>query len=94
MAKGGLAEGRRPCARRRCKACDEGRKHPAFIFSSYRSGRQRCMYVPKPLAPALRQAIANGRRLEEWMAEQGAEMVRDYRAGLSKKENAKSGKRR
>jgi hypothetical protein len=32
MAKGSVAEVRKPCTRPGCKACAEGRKHPAFIL--------------------------------------------------------------
>jgi len=77
--KGSLAEVRKPCIRPQCKACDEGRKHPAFIFACRDKGRQRCMYVPRQLVPALRQAIRNGRRLEALMVEMGMEMIRQYR---------------
>ena len=80
VAKGSLAEVRKPCIRPQCRACAEGRKHPGFIFSYKAKGRRRCMYVPRPLVPALRQAIGNGRRLEEWMSERGAALIRAYRA--------------
>ena len=80
VAKGSLAEVRKPCVRPGCAACAEGRKHPAFIFSFREAGRQRCMHVPRALVPALREAIANGRRLETWLAAQGPALIRAYRA--------------
>ena len=64
MAKGSLAEVRKPCVRPGCRACASGRKHPAFLFSFTDQGRRRCRYVPRDLVPALRQAIANGRWME------------------------------
>ncbi len=42
MAKGSLAEVRKPCVRRNCRACLSGRKHPAFTFGFREKGRQRC----------------------------------------------------
>lgn len=79
MAKGCLCEVRKPCIRPQCRACREGRKHKAFLFSFLRGGKRRCMYVPKDLVPALRQAIANGRTLEKRLVEWGEEMIRDHR---------------
>ena len=78
-AKGSVAEVRKPCIRAACKACAQGRKHRVFIFS-YRDGtRRRCLYVPATQVPALRAAIANGRRLEQVLAQWGARMVKQAR---------------
>jgi hypothetical protein len=79
LAKGSLSEVRKPCIRPNCRACKEGRKHKAFIFSFIKGGKRRCMYVPKGLVPALRKAIANGRKLEKMLVEFGEEMIREYR---------------
>jgi hypothetical protein len=79
LAKGCLAEVRKPCIRPECRACKEGRKHKAFIFTFSKGGKRRCMYVPKDLVPALRQAIANGRKLEKKMVEWGEQMIRAHR---------------
>lgn len=79
LAKGSLAEVRKPCIRPTCRACKEGRKHKAFIFSFTKDGKRRCMYVPKELVPSLRRAIANGRKLERRLFGLGEDMIRDYR---------------
>ena len=78
-AKGSVAEVRKPCVRARCKACAEGRKHRAFIFSCKEGARRRCLYVPAERVVALRTAIANGRRIEQLLSQCGAEMVRQAR---------------
>jgi len=78
-AKGCLCAVRMSCVRPRCRACQEGRKHPAFIFSFTEKGRKRCLYVPRGLVPALRQALANGRRWEVRIAQIGPELIRAYR---------------
>lgn len=93
VAKGSLAEVRKPCVRPRCAACAEGRKHPAFIFSFREAGRPRCMHVPRPLVPELRQAIANGRRLEAWIVAQGAGLIRAYRVRRGPRGRPKGGPR-
>lgn len=78
-AKGSVAEVRKPCIRAGCKACAEGRKHRAFILAYKEGKRRRCLYVPAERVPALRAAIANGRRIEQLLSQCGAEMVKQAR---------------
>ena len=78
-AKGSVAEVRKPCIRTGCKACAEGRKHRAFILAYKEGKRRRCLYVPAERVPALRAAIANGRRIEQLLSQCGAEMVKQAR---------------
>lgn len=87
VAKGSLAQVRRPCMRRNCQACARGDKHPGWIFVFRENGRQRCLYVRKRLVPALRQAILNGRSLEELLTRAGRELIeRDRQEGRSRRE--------
>lgn len=84
MAKGSLAEVRKPCIRPNCRACASGRKHAAFLFSLTEKGRRRCLYVPRDLVAALRQAIANGRWMEEQMRRLGVWLVEEHRRQRTK----------
>lgn len=79
LAKGSLAEVRKPCIRPNCPACRDGRKHKALIFSFRLDGKQRCLYVPAELEADLRQALANGRQLERRLAALGEELIRRFR---------------
>ncbi len=79
ITKGTLAEVYKPCIRPACKACASGKKHKAFIFSYKEKNRRRCMYVPVELVAELRQAIHNGRQLEEMMGHIGSEIIQQYR---------------
>ena len=79
LAKGSLAEVRKPCIRPNCPACRDGRKHKAMIFNVRIDGKQRCRYVPVELEGQLRQALANGRRLERRLVELGEELIRRHR---------------
>jgi hypothetical protein len=79
LAKGSLADVRKPCIRPNCPACRSGKKHPALMFSFTRAGKRVCRYVPGKLEPLLRQALANGRRLESRLAELGEELLLRYR---------------
>jgi hypothetical protein len=79
LAKGSLAEVRKPCIRSNCPACRSGRKHPAWLFSFSQGGRRRCRYVPLDLVATLRQALDNGRQLERRLVELGAEWLQRVR---------------
>jgi hypothetical protein len=83
LAKGSLAEVRKPCIRPNCAACKSGRKHPAWLFSFSQGGKRRCRYVPLDLVPTLRQALDNGRQLEKRLVELGVELLARYRQGRS-----------
>jgi len=91
MAKGSLAEVRKPCIRPNCRACASGRKHPAFLFSLTEKGRRRCLYVPRDLVAALRQAIANGRWMEEQMRRTGVGLIEEHRRNRTKSSRAPEG---
>ncbi len=84
LAKGSLAEVRKPCIRPGCAACARGEKHPAFIFSFADQGRRRCMYVPRDLVPRLRQAIENGRWAEEQLHRMGVRLIEAHRQSRKK----------
>ena len=84
LAKGSLAEVRKPCIRKGCTACAKGEKHRAFIFSYMDNKQRRCMYVPQELIPVIHQAIKNGRRLEEILQQMGLQLIREYRERRNK----------
>jgi hypothetical protein len=84
LARGSLAEVRKPCIRPDCRTCREGRKHKAIIFGFTQGGKRRCRYVPADLAPVLREALANGRRLGERLADLGADLIDRYRQNRSR----------
>jgi hypothetical protein len=79
IAKGSLAEVKKPCIRSNCRACKEGSKHSAYIFSFSRGGRRRCLYVPRGLVATLQRAISNGREFEKKMFEFGVELIMENR---------------
>lgn len=81
LAKGSLSEVRKPCTRKGCKACAEGRGHRALVYTFREGGRLRCMHVRPGFADELRLAIANGRRMEELLVRLGREAVMRSREG-------------
>ena len=64
VARGSLALVHKPCANPNCPACKSGEKHPSWIFG----------YVE-----ILREAIENGRKLEQMILEEGLALIRRLR---------------
>jgi len=77
--KGSLAKVYKPCIRTNCPACARGDKHPAWLLNYTQRGRRRCLYVPLALVPAIRQALQNGRQLEELLYRMGPALVKEHR---------------
>jgi len=77
--KGSLAKVYKPCIRKNCPACARGDKHPAWLLTFTQHRRRRCLYVPLPLVPLIRQALQNGRRLEQLLYRMGPALVKEYR---------------
>lgn len=78
--KGSLARVYKPCIRPNCAACARGDKHPNYLLAFTRDGRRRCLYVPLPMVPVLKRALANGRRLEKLLFAMGPALLEQYRA--------------
>ena len=79
LAKGCVTQIRKPCIQSGCRACKEGRKHSAFIFSYRQAGKAHCLYVPESLVPVLRKAIRNGRELEQKLVSLGRALIESHR---------------
>lgn len=79
IARGSLCEVAKPCVRAGCAACVQGDKHPSFIFSYRKDGKQRCLYVPRELVPQLQRAIEGGQWVERRLSELGAALVFAHR---------------
>ena len=75
VAKGSLSEVRKPCTRPNCPACRDGRRHKVFLFCYREDGRSRCAYVPANAVALVRQAIANGRKLERRLVTAGRALI-------------------
>lgn len=77
--KGSLALVYKPCIRPNCRACARGDKHPNHLLAFTEKGRRRCLYVPQAMVPALKRALANGRRIEQLLYEMGPQLLQEYR---------------
>lgn len=83
--KGSLSHVRKPCIRPDCAACASGQKHLAYMLAFTDRGRRRCMYVPARLAPLIRKALRNGRRIEQLLAQVGPALLYEQRQRLTTK---------
>lgn len=71
VARGSLALVRKACGKPGCRACKSGKRHPAWLFVYREGGKQHSRHVPSALAPLMRRAVENGRRLERAMCAEG-----------------------
>jgi len=83
--KGSLAKVYKPCIRKNCPACARGDKHPAWLLTFTHRRRRRCVYVPLALVPLLRQALQNGRKIEQLLYQMGPALVKEHRQNHKKK---------
>ncbi len=60
-----------PCTREHCAACARGEKHPSYVLYVRVNGRRTSIYIPDDLAPQIRQALDNGRALQQLLHEAG-----------------------
>ena len=80
VVTGAITHVRKPCIQKNCRACQEGRKHPAAFYSwSDENQKRKCMYVPIALIPVLTKAIENGRKMERRMREIGVALIHEFR---------------
>ncbi len=75
LAKGSLSEVRKPCVRKGCKVCAAEGGHAALIFTYREGGRHRCLHVRPEHETHIREAIANGRKIEAALTRLGRETV-------------------
>src|SRR5712692_7782505 len=74
VALGSLSLRRSPCIRPHCHACETGEQHVSYA-----------LYVPDRLEPEVRQALANGRALQQLLYETG----RRYLLALKRQKTSK-----
>ena len=85
--KGSLAHVHKPCIRKNCQACASGKKHPAWILSVVAGGKRSSLYVPEPLVNPIKQAINNGRKIENLLQKTAIQMVKKHRRQIKNSKN-------
>jgi len=85
LAKGSLVQIAKPCIRPNCVLCRKGIKHKSCIYTFYRGGKKRTMYVPLGLVSQMKNALCNSRKLEKLLVEAGIEMIKEFRRRREKR---------
>ena len=85
--KGSFAHVHKPCIRKNCQACASGKKHPAWILSVVAGGKRSSLYVPEPLVNPIKQAINNGRKIENLLQKTAIQMVKNHRRQIKNSKN-------
>ena len=80
VADGSLSLRRSPCIRKSCPACAQGEGHSSYALYGRRHGKRFSIYVPDELAPEIRKAIENGRRLKALISEAGVRYTHAIKA--------------
>lgn len=84
VAAGSLCLRRSPCIRKNCPACARGERHSSFALYGRRAGKRFSIYVPEELVPKIREAIANGRRVQDLISEAGVRYTQALKAKREK----------
>lgn len=88
VALGSLSLRRSPCVRgtEHCHACLTGEQHPSYVLYGRIEGKRFSVYIPDELAPKIRRAIRNGRKLQSLLHETG----RRYALALKRERDQRS----
>jgi hypothetical protein len=84
VAAGSLCLRKSPCIRKNCPACAKGKYHSSYALYGWHAGKRFSIYVPDELVPEVREAIANGRRVQELINEAGVRYTQALKAKRKK----------
>lgn len=74
-AKGSIRQYKRNCGSENCRKCASGEGHPTHQMTYYLDGKQHSKYIGPTQLEQIRQAISNGRKLEDLMVSFGLEYL-------------------
>lgn len=73
---GSLSYRRTRCIQPNCTKCKSGEQHASWVLYGRHHGRRFAVYVPEDLVPEVRQAVANGRALQDLLIQAGPRYVK------------------
>ena len=79
VATGSLSLRKGRCIRPNCQACASGPGHSNYALYGRHGDRRFSIYIPGRLVPEVREAIQNGRRLQELINEVGVRYVKSLK---------------
>ena len=71
---------RAPASARTVAACASGEGHSSHVLYGRRDGKRFSIYVPEEMVPQVREAIANGRLIQELVTEAGVRYTEALKA--------------
>lgn len=80
VAAGSLSLRKSPCIRKNCPTCASGEGHSSYALYGRQNGKRVSIYVPDDLVPEVREAIANGRLVQELVSEAGVRYTQALKA--------------
>lgn len=83
--KGSIRQFKRNCGKASCKKCASGERHLSHQMTYYQEGKQHSRFVGPTQLEAMRQAIANGRKVEELLVRFGLEYL-DMLKGIERQD--------
>ncbi|MGH9436908.1 MAG: DUF6788 family protein [Terriglobia bacterium] len=87
VADGSLSLRKSPCIRPNCAACARGEGHASYVLYGRRADKRFSIYVPDDLAPDIRKAVENGRRLKDLINEAGVRYAHALKAQRKKEQS-------
>jgi hypothetical protein len=72
LLRGALVEMARTCGKEGCR-CQQGHKHVSLYLATRHEGKRSLIYIPKALAPRVREAVQATQQLEAWIDDLAAE---------------------
>ena len=92
-----LSYRRTRCSNPNCAACRSGEQHASWVLYGRHNGRRFAVYVPEDLVPEVRQALDNGRALQDLLIRAGpryVEALKSERENKSQQKTKRKSKKR
>ncbi len=80
VAAGSLSLRKSPCIRKNCSVCASGEGHSSHVLYGRRAGKRFSIYVPEEMVSQVREAITNGRLIQELVTEAGVRYTEALKA--------------
>jgi len=87
---GSLSYRRTRCSNPNCAACRSGEQHASWVLYGRHNGRRFAVYVPEDLVPEVRQALDNGRALQDLLIQAGPRYVKALKSVRENKSQQKT----
>jgi hypothetical protein len=84
VASGSLSLRKSKCIRKNCSVCASGEGHSSHVLYGRRDGKRFSTYFPEEVVRQVREAITNGRLIQELVTEAGVRFTEALKAKCGK----------